>query len=84
MTTGVHQSEKKNKKQRKGKKEEERWCGRAGFLALRTQARSAAGWAGFGRVWSAALFSFFSSLTVLKTVLVLGLQVANKKIQKKS
>jgi hypothetical protein len=76
---------KKNKKQRKGKKEEERWCSRAGFLALRTRARSAAGWAGFGRVWSAALFfSFFSSLTVLKTVLVLGLQVANKKIRKKS
>jgi hypothetical protein len=29
---------KKNKKQRKGKKEEERWRGRAGFLALRTRA----------------------------------------------
>jgi hypothetical protein len=80
MTTGVHQSEKKTKSKEKKKK------GRAlvqpCWLPGAAHASAICGRLGRFRPSSVRrpfFFSFFFFfLTVLKTVLVLGLQVANK------
>jgi hypothetical protein len=78
MTTGVHASEKKKKK-KKGKEESRDQRGGVGLAAYSTcrALREDAGCGRLGRIppgRSAAIL--FSYLTVLKSVLALGLQIS--------